>query len=253
MAFVSRLIGLSLAVAAAALVAPSASAELVLGFGKDDVAGGDSFSVQAGDSITLDLYLTQQGQFRPNPQFEPTRFVDDERLTLLGLGSAAFTFNAETRSGSVDPAIVDFAFGPGLFDDGQSTFSTRTMSPSAFGELTEGNLSVTPVKAPYKENANSILLGKVTLTTDRLDAGSLELGLRTFSEGNFDDTDPPPDFGIGSNPNNSVLVSSGSATLQVTAIPEPSQAMAVAGLASIVGGSVLVRRRKRSKCQRAAC
>jgi hypothetical protein len=242
------------ALAAFALIPNSANAELVYNFGQNGVVGGTEFMANAGDSITLEIYLTQTGTF---DVFGTA--VSDFRLSnnpgAFGLGADDFNFAVGTGAETdVVPRDIGagFNFGTGLLDDGTSGRSGSSGIRAAFFASQDNNVSITPVFAAavgtpmgFQSNnlpigENSILLAEVTLDIGIGAAGPFNL---STSAG-----------GVGALIGNSILAgpfvvpSNGMATLNVTAVPEPST-WALLGLGTLV---VARRHRKKSKAKKTA-
>ena len=237
-----------------ALIPSNANADLVYNFGQNGVVGGTDFVANAGDSITLEIYITQTGTF---DVFGTS--VSDFRLSnnpgAFGLGADDFNFVVGTGAESaVVPRDIGtgLTFGAGLLDDGTSARVGSSGVRAAFFASQDNNMTITPVFADavgapmgFMSNDlpigdNSILLAEITLDVGIDASGPFDLSTSAA--------------GVGALIGNSVLAGpfvtpgTGTATLTVTAVPEPST-WALLGLGTLV---VARRHRKKSKAKKLA-
>lgn len=182
------------------LLCQSSLAGLILEFGQGNTPGSTTFNSPINSSLTLQLYLTQTGT--------------ETRLSSASTGLAIADFEVTLSNGSgVTPVSV--AFGPGFIDDtsGNTGITGLIARIAEFESSASGNVGVTTATDGVSDN--SILLGTVTLQVGNSALGPVTL---TISQrpalGSFSLADPLLP--------SSINVTSGTATLFITAVPEPS-------------------------------
>lgn len=179
----------------------TAQADLILGFAK----GGSfstSFSAAPNSTLTLQLILTQSN--------------GETRLSNPGLAIADF----QVAIDGLNVAPTAFTFGTGFVDD-TSTNSRITGLSTRIAEFTGSNGITSNVDSNGDTTLDSVLLGTVTYNIGALASGNYNLSVQKRTEEGAFSIDNSP--GIPLNVTN--VVSNGSATLTITAVPEPSSAV----------------------------
>ncbi len=177
----------------------TAQADLILGFAK----GGSfstSFSAASNSSLTLQLILTQSN--------------GETRLTNPGLAIADFDVVID----GVNVAPTAFTFGTGFVNDTNSGITGLSTRIAEFESSLSGKNGITAnIDGNGDTTLDSVLLGTVTYNIGALASGNYNLSvLKRTAFGSFSIADPVfPD-------NVTNVVSNGSATLTITAVPEPS-------------------------------
>lgn len=205
-------LGLVAAAVAAVFCCNTADAALLLQFGQGGNVGITEFVVNPGDSIDIEIYLTESGE---------TTLTDNG----LGFMDALFTLSgpagaAHEQSGG-EPT---FQISPQFPDSPNVEFWNSDTNIVRFNG---SNLS--SAGAVVDTNGDSILLGTATLLTSS--AGSWDLSV-----------DPRTSFSFAKGAN-FYNVTGGIATL--TAVPEPGS-FAVLGLIAGTGAAVRFRRRRKA-------
>lgn len=192
------------------LGASEALSDFVLQFGQSGVVGANSFSGSVGQTIVAEVYLTQTG--------------GETRLSSSSTGLVSADFTVTIDRTSVAP--VSTSFGPGFVEDG--TFNTGVSPSSArISEVEAGQTGQVGVTTAVDgTNDNSVLLGTVSLQIAPGANGTYQLSVaqdNASAFGAFSLADP----GFPQ----SISVTSGSGTLTISAVPEPST-LALFGLAA---------------------
>ena len=200
----------------------TAQADLILGFAQGN-SFTTSFSKAPNSTLTLQLILTQSN--------------GETRLTNPGLAIADF----QVAIDGVNVAPTAFTFGTGFVNDtstnsGITGLSTRI---AEFESSLTGNNGVTAnLDSNGDTTLDSVLLGTVTYNIGVLASGNYNLTIVKRTEfGAFSIAAPGLPLDVTN------LVSNGSATLTITAVPEPSSAVFL-----ILGGLLgcVARRRLRA-------
>jgi hypothetical protein len=240
------------------------SAELVLntsvGGNVLDSRGGTApnFVVQAGGSVTLDIYVTQRGTYQPVPGFNFPDFRLSSTTPSMGVqpngvGAMLINFTAQVDGGGAASGLTfgTPTFGAGFIDDGNTGTNAQGFGLSGFATNVLAGTTLTPVFAAQNfsfdeasrttVNDNSVRLGSVTVDLTAATApGNYIINFSNPGEGNS--------FILGSSAATGALVQpfGGIARITVTAVPEPST-FAILGL---LGGAIAYRQRRRNKGQR---
>lgn len=220
--------------------APLARAEIIFNFGQGGVVGATEYQAAANSQIQLEVYLTQQGFVN----FLGNNF-SDLRLSFDGVGTYEFDLRivdadmpTQGQTDVLPPQVVsDFSFGAGFLDDTNTRRdpngdgSNHVFRGSAFAtsDPTFNTLPLEPVKATNDATAqqdvptpgpleiNSVLLGTATIDIAANASGDYTLDLFSTRPFTLIGDDPRTD------PSLSPLART--ATLTVTAVPEPSMVM----------------------------
>ena len=180
----------------------TAQADLMLGFAQ----GGSfstSFSAAPNSTLTLQLILTQSN--------------GETRLSNPGLAIADFQVAVD----GVNVAPTAFTFGTGFVDD-TSTNSRITGLTARIAEFTGSNGITANVDSNGDTTLDSVLLGTVTYNIGALASGNYNLTvLKRTEQGAFSIAAPQLSLTIDV----TNVVTNGSATLTITAVPEPSSAV----------------------------
>ncbi len=161
----------------------------------------NSFTVNAGSSIVVDVYLTQNGTGTSNG------------LNTLGLLQAGVQLNTQNPNvANVTSTTYNSAFEAG---------STTTGSNAS---ITEGQIILPPVTSPTND-PNRILLGQFTFTASSGAGGQSTLSVTTLPGS------PGGDNILGDGTVIDSLISNSSAVITVNAVPEPSTLL-LTGLAA---------------------
>ena len=204
-------IQVSLCVIVCSCFARACNAELILQFGVGDTIGLTSLNVDAGESLLLDLYITQTGStVRLNSESTSVNTVD---VTFSVTGGPGVAPNDSVAFGNFfrDTSFTS-RMGQALRFSAESTKIPPTPTSDVPGVISSDDGVAD----------NSILFGTISLSTAADVSGSRTILLsgNTDSFGNL--TTSPDTVLTGGLP----LVS-GSLTLNVSAVPEPSSLMLV--------------------------
>jgi hypothetical protein len=203
-----------------------ARADLVIEVGVGSAIGGTSFDVRAGESIDLDLYITQTS---------PTVRLDSEAksinsaevlLSLTGGNNLTFSPPVTFSNFFADPTSLTQIEDARLYF---SAGSTKTPSSALGGEIPGVLASEDGV------DDDSLRLGTFRLQADLLASGLYTVDLQAGMAGGFNGTTTPD------TPFTGVALTPGSFRINVSAIPEPSSLLL---LGSITTGSLFFRRRR---------
>jgi MYXO-CTERM domain-containing protein len=211
------LIGLSLF----AVVTSPCSAAFILEFGELGVVGDNSYAGTTGDTIVAQVYLTQTGGETALSSSSTALAIADFEITINGTGVTP-----------VAPTV-----GPGFVNDGNTGVSGLTARIAEFESSGSGNVGVTT--SADGVNDNSVLLGTISYQIGPTAGGVYNLSVAQH-----------PTFGSFSLASalipTPIIVSPASATLNVTAVPEPAS-LGLAGLAAVAAfGSARYRQRRNS-------
>lgn len=202
----------------------TAQADLMLGFAQGN-SFTTSFSKAPNSTLTLQLILTQSN--------------GETRLSTPGLAIA--DFQVAINGANISPTA--FTFGTGFVNDtttnsGITGLSTRI---AEFESSFTGNNGVTAnLDSNGDTTLDSVLLGTVTYNIGVLASGNYNLTIvKRTEQGAFSIATTAPSLPLDV----TNLVSNGSATLTITAVPEPSSAVFL-----ILGGLLgcVARRRLRA-------
>jgi len=249
-------------------------ADLIMQFGSGGTIGVSTISAAPGSSLTLDLYLTQQGTYQPVP-YLPI-FVADYRLSPghsdRGLGqffvdiAVRNAANGLSQTGVRPANPSTFVYGTGFSDYFHESGYLDAPGPAPSGNVVPGPTSsarfvgigtivdatVTPVYVaePFPSTlppsntgtvqANSVFLGQVTLSIDSAASGSYSIDLSSPDTGR--DSYQKTKLGSGLI-TGYVDVGFSGATLNVSAVPEPGTIL----LTSLGLGFVAFRRFRKSR------
>ena len=182
----------------------TAQADLMLGFAQGN-SFTTSFSKAPNSNLTVQLILTQSN--------------GETRLSTPGLAIA--DFQVAINGANISPTA--FTFGTGFVDDtstnsGITGLSTRI---AEFESSFTGNNGVTAnLDSNGDTTLDSVLLGTVTYNIGILASGNYNLTIVKRTElGSFSIAAPVLPLDVTN------VVSNGSATLTITAVPEPSSAV----------------------------
>lgn len=223
-----------------------------------DSRGGSvpTFDVVAGDSLTLDIFVTQQGTFLLGGVLEFPDFRLSERAPvggdqLGGVGAFTVDVSASAAGGGAADAISfsNAQFGAGFIDDTNTGARGDGFRISSFAAPDLSGSELVPVFASQTFETSEASRGDVASNSVRL--GSINVDTTFGDEGNYviefsNPGDGGSDFILGSSviSGETVVPTFGQAFISVTAVPEPSSMAAIA----LIGGTVALRRRRsRSK------
>jgi hypothetical protein len=192
-----------------------ARADLVLEFGQGGTIGLTSFEAKVGDSINVDLYITQKG--------------NEARLTTRGLATMAMKFTIDGNGGATHGDLLSNI--PTHFDNViQNTLSVdeQVLIVDAVNTTGSGLKAI---------GSNSILLGTATIRANQLGLYNFNLGLPE---------DPGVlSFTLAGLPLTFIIPDEGNAIFNVTAVPEPGS-LATLAMCVALGIGARFRRHKRS-------
>ncbi len=200
---------------------PVCNAALVLQFGQGASVGLNSFSVSPGDTISVDVYLTQTDS--------ETR-LNDENTSVSGYEFNLSLFDVMTLSPSTDVSFLNsVVYGPSFITSNISTFNGSIATIA--GESSKApNPEVPGVIASDDGVAdNSVLLATIEIQLTNASSGTFRLTATPASDPFGSKIFSPDTVLFGG-----LSVGSGTADFSVTAVPEPSSLIGV-GFACFVG------------------
>ncbi|MEM9827856.1 MAG: PEP-CTERM sorting domain-containing protein [Planctomycetota bacterium] len=244
------------------LTTQTATAELVLNVGQNGVVfdshSGDGsipeFQVIGGETLQLELYVTQQGTFQipmvpfPIPDFRLSTSDPVNGDITTGLSAFGVRFDRTTSTGALtnDFSVSFVSIGDGFLlndlggsnqdldigRDGFAGLATDLSDPTRFAPV----FATQPPNVDPRgdRRSNSVLMGVVNVDIAEDAIGSYRLEIAELGRDlSF--------FNLGSNPFNGSFIPTTGAVNIVAAIPEPSSMALLAG----VGGFVAMRVRRR--------
>lgn len=211
-----------------------ARADLVIEIGSGSEIGLSTIDVVAGDSLTLDLYVTQVGSTTRLSDTARSLNAAEVEITVAGGSGLRFADRSSGLLFRVENGLTEMSDRRLLL----SVSTTKQPSAELGGEFPGVLASEDGV------DDNSLRLGDFTLSTHPDMPGTYTINL---AGGSFlgASTTTTPDTGIAGVP-----LTSGSFVVNVTAVPEPASASAMAIAGAAAAG--LCFRRKRATARLAS-
>lgn len=210
-----------------ALIAASpCCAGFILQLGQSGTVGNNVFAGSPGDTVVMQIYLTQTG--------------GETRLSSSSTALVSADFHVTIDGSLVSPVAT--SFGPGFKDDtsGKTGFTLSDARIAEFASEQSGHVGVTTSADGVSDN--SVLLGTVSFLIAPGASGIYNLSAAR------DTSSPLGSFALAAGYPQTIDVSSGFGTLEVSSTPEPSSlVLSAIGIAAVAYRTCKQRRKRRTR------